>query len=96
MNVRQREGNFRDVGEFLQHCFAHRIKRVLNGKAIVFGKSFENHLPNAAPSLPRRRVRVCVTPNRFDGSRKNSVCRLRQSRVLVFDEADKTRPCCLA
>ena len=91
MNIRQRKSDFRNFGKFFQNGFAHRVKRVLNRKTVVSGKSFDDRVPNIAPNVARRRFGIVITPDGFDRSAKNPVGRFGQSRVLVFDKADKTR-----
>ena len=75
--------------EFFQHGFAHRVERVLDGKAVVFGESFDNRLPHVAPRRAGRRFRIFIAPIGFDRSAENPVVRLRQSRVAVFYKTRK-------
>jgi hypothetical protein len=75
---------------FVQHRFAHCVKRVLYGKTVVFGECLQDRFPDVVPHVLFDDRRAFIFPNSFYRCRKYPIGRFRQRGVLVFDIANET------
>ena len=96
MDIRQRQLDLLHVREIVQHGLAHRIKRVLHGKAVVIGESLKYCLADIMPGVFFHNRGSRISPRGFDRSRKNAVGGFglerfdQQRRLVTLETIQKT------